>query len=157
MNISGARVEKIESVDEVFEKMDTYRSKNDIFIQLFDAEKVVGKEHLIWAFQKAKETFENDTNRANDLEMETLLWASGEWQIKDAIDNMGIDDETKDIALIVEKNEVDFLEYMGWTKDDDVLKPSLEKLENFGIQPEEIDSVNDPFDLVFEKMATSVL
>ncbi len=157
MKILGARIDGPKSAEDIFGRVDSYREENDIFIQLFDAEKVIGEEHLIWALQKAEEAFDDGSNRANSLEMETLLWASAQWQIKDAIDKMGIDDGAEEVALIVEKDEDAFLEYMRWVKDDDILEPSKEKLKNFGLKDEEIGSVSGPFDLVFEKMATSIL
>ncbi len=157
MRILGARLKEAKSSDEIFTKVDTYRKENEVFIQLLDTKKVIGEEHLIWAYEKAEEVFKKGTNRANSPEMETLLWASAQWQIKDAIEKMGIDDDVEEVALIIEKDEDDFLEYMGWVKDDDILEPDIEKLKNFGLKDEEINSVSDPFDLVFEKMATSIL
>ncbi len=157
MKILGARAKKPIRADEIFKKVETYRKEKDVFLQLFDSRKVVGKEHLLWAYQKAEEVFESGANRADTLEMETLLWASGEWQIKDAIETMGIKDEAAEMALMIEKDEDIFLDHMDWERDDTVLNPSIKKLKNFGIRDDEIDSVDEPFDLVFEKMTTSVL
>lgn len=157
MKILGARIEEPESAEEIFKEVEYYREENDTFIQLFNVEKVVGREHLLWALQKARECFENKENRADSLEMETLLWSSAEWQIKDALDKMGIEDGAEKAAVMIEGDDERFLESMGWSKDDELLEPSEEKLKNFGVDESVIASTEKPYDLVFEKMATSVL
>jgi len=157
--IVGVEIRGPKKAKHVLEKLEGHRKENDIFIQVLNTEKVIGKEHLLWAFQKAEESFENGTNRANSLEMETLLWASAEWQIKNALYKMGIADEAEEAALMIEDKEhlEDLLDFMDWVRNDEVLEPSEEKLKNFGLEESEIASVKEPYDLVFEKMATSVL
>ncbi|MBS3817853.1 MAG: hypothetical protein KGY76_09870 [Candidatus Thermoplasmatota archaeon] len=157
MKILGARIEEPESAKEIFKEVENYREEKDTFIQLFDVEKVVGREHLLWALQKAEECFENGENRADSLEMETLLWSSAEWQIKDALDKMGIEDGAKKAVVMIDGDEEKFLEYMGWNRDDDLLEASEDKLKNFGVEEKLISTTEKPYDLVFEKMATSIL
>ncbi|MFP3871548.1 MAG: KEOPS complex subunit Cgi121 [Candidatus Aenigmatarchaeota archaeon] len=159
MQVIGVKTSVSTSSDEILEDIEEYRRKKEVFIQIFDSDKVIGKEHLQWAYQKAKECFENGTNRADSLEIETLLWASAEWQIKDALDKMGVKDHDEEAVVLIE-DEVsleNLLDFMGWTRDDDLLKLDKKKLKDFGIQEEEIEAVDDPYELVFEKMATSIL
>ncbi|GEM_PF-1363524 len=159
MHVIGVKMKETKSAQDIFDALDGYRKKNDIFIQIFDVDKVVGKEHLFWAYQKAEESFGNKSNRANSLEIETILWASAEWQIKDALDKMGIDDGAEEAAVMIDdKTHLDgILNLINGKRDDALLEPTEEKLKNFGIDEEEIGSVVVPYDLVFEKMATSVL
>ncbi len=157
MNVIGVKFDKSYQSDELLKKIDEYKDKNDMFIQIFNHRKVVGEEHLMWAYKKAKESIEQNSNRADSLEIETLLWASAEWQIKHAIEKMGVSDGSKNAVLMIENNLEDFLNHMDWKKYDKIKKPSIEKLKSFGIQQKEIDSVSNPYDLIFEKMSTSIL
>lgn len=159
MQVIGVKIEEPREAQEIFDDIESYREKHDIFLQILEPEKVIGVEHLLWAFQKAEESFENGSNRADSLEIETLLWASAEWQIKDALDKMGIEDNAEQAAVMIDdESEIEnLLDSMNWTRDDEVLEPTEEKLKRFGIDEKEIRSVDDPYDLVFEKMATSVL
>ncbi len=157
MKVCGVRFKDEKDIDEIFRKVESYREEHDVFLQLFDASKVIGEEHLLWAYQKAEEAFENDENRAVSLDMETLLWASAQWQIKDAIDKMGVSNNLEKAVVLIEGNVGGVLEGFDAERDDDIIEPSIEKMKNFGVSSVELKSVSRPYDLVFEKMATSVL
>ncbi len=159
MKVIGIETSEAENSEEVLEKLDEFKEEHDVFIQVFDAGKVIGDEHLLWAYQKAEESFESGTNRANSLEIETLLWASAEWQIKDALEKMGLKDDAEKGVVLIEHEELirDLLDFMDWSRDDDAFEPDREKLREFGVKETEMRSVEEPIELVFEKMATSVL
>jgi len=157
MYVIGARIDEAKDSKEVLERVEYYRKEKDVFLQLFNQEKVVGKEHLLWAFQKAEECFKHGTNRADNIEIETLLWASAEWQIKDAFEVIGIEDGAEKAAIMIDEDPKFFLDFMEWSREDSILKPSMNKLKAFGIGENEINSVDAPYDLVFEKMAISIL
>ncbi|MFW6064490.1 MAG: KEOPS complex subunit Cgi121 [Candidatus Natronoplasma sp.] len=157
MYVVGARLERPADPGDIFDMVESYRKEKGVFLQLFDQSKVIGAQHLKWAHQKAEETFEQKSNRADDLEIETLLWASAEWQIQDALDKMGIKDGAEKVAVMIDEEPDLFLVHMGWSREDDILEPTMKKLESFGVADKEINSVDRPYDLVFEKMATSVL
>ncbi len=140
-----------------FKHVEKYRKTKDCFVQLFDDKVVVGREHLNWAYEKALYTTKRGTNRCDSLEMETLLWASGHRQIKNAIDKMGLHDDAEEAVVMASDNLNSFLEYMGWQRDDSILEPSIEKLLALGMTKEEIETTDKPYDLVFEFMATSVI
>lgn len=157
MKVCGVRFNKKHDSGELIGIIDSFRKEKDIFIQLFNHHKVIGEEHLLWAYDKAEEMMEQKSNRADSIEIETLLWASGEWQIKEAIEKMGVPKRTDKAVLMIEEDLDDLLEEMDWKRDDDLLKPSIEKLKKFGINEKEIESVTDPYDLIFEEMSTSIL
>ncbi len=140
----------------LFKKIEGYRSETNTFVQIFDSNVVLHEEHILWAYNKAEECFEYGANIADSLEIEVLLWAAGERQIKDALMKMGISDNCSNAVVLLE-NSQDFLDHMGWEKKEEPLKPSKAKLSNLGITRTEIESVDNPFELVFEKMATSRL
>ena len=157
MKVCGVEFDKRYDTEELLDLIESYRAENDIFIQLFNHEKVVGKDHLLWAYDKAVERRDQGNKRADSLEIETLLWASAEWQIKDAIEKMGVPENSDKAVLMIEEELAGFLKCMNWERQDDLLEPSIEKLKRFGIDDNEIKSVTQPFDLIFEKMSTSIL
>lgn len=79
MKVCGVKFDKKYDTEELLDMIESYRNENDIFIQLFNHDKVIGEDHLLWAYDKAKEMMEQESNRADSIEIETLLWASAEW------------------------------------------------------------------------------
>ncbi len=157
MNITGVKIKNPRSSASIFKHVEDYRDKTGIFVQLFDHDKVVGREHLSWAYEKASYCMKMETNRGDTIEMETLLWASGYRQIKNAIDKMGLQDNANKAVVMVGDDLEAFLEYMGWERDDPIIEPSIDKLLAFGITMGEIETTDRPYDLIFEYMATSVV
>lgn len=155
--ITNCLITKPNDPKELFKKVEDYREKRSLFIQLFDPRFVISKDHLMWAYNKAKKEISRGSNRADNIEIETLLWASGERQIKDAISKIGISKENEKAVIMIDEDPSNFLEYMGWNRDDSVLEFSKEKLKNHGISDKEIESTDKPQDLIFEKMATSMI
>ncbi|MGM0511013.1 MAG: KEOPS complex subunit Cgi121, partial [Thermoplasmatota archaeon] len=99
--------------------------------------------------------FEDGENRADNLEIEILLCSSGERQIKNAIEKMGLKDMSEKAAVVTDCDVGELIDHMGWERDDTILEDSITKLKNFGVSDIEIDSTDKPMDLVFEIMATS--
>ena len=157
MKVLGAESEEEVDSGEILDLIEQYEKENDVFVQIFDPSFVVGKEHLIWAHNKAETTFKNGTNRASDLGIEVLLWSSAEWQIKDALKKMGVEGKIDEIALMTDGDGKRLLEFLDLEKNDDILEMKKEKLRKFGIKNHEMESVDRPEDLIFEKMATSIL
>ncbi len=157
MKVCGVEFDRSHDPDELLKKIEEYKNKDEIFIQIFNHKKVIGEDHLLWAYQKATECMDQNSNRADSLDIETLLWASAEWQIKEAIDKMGVPEKSKKAVIMVEKDLDRFLTEMGWERNDELLEPTIDKLKRFGIGQEEIESVTEPYDLIFEKMSTSIL
>ncbi|MDE1856900.1 MAG: hypothetical protein KGH98_02330 [Candidatus Micrarchaeota archaeon] len=90
----GAVVVRASTDLEVEELLERAReiSAEDGVIQLFDADKVVNKTHLIGAFVNAARTMESDENIAKDHALEMLLFAGMTRQIGDAIKGVGAKD-----------------------------------------------------------------
>ncbi len=157
MEVLWVNIPETSNSQEMFQNVEEYRRKRNIFVQIFDSNMVMHEEHLLWAFNKAKECFAYGCNVADSLEIEVLLWAAGVSQIKDALVKMGVSDHSDNAMVLIEDDTEDFLDHMGWERKEEPLKPSKEKLSNLGITKAEIDSVEDPFELVFEMMAASRL
>jgi KEOPS complex subunit Cgi121 len=140
--------------------------KHNNMIQVFDANFIYGSEHISSALDHAKRAFENNKATATTLGMEILLYASGEYQIKNAIAKLGIKENTDQIAVLIydENNKIkkelddlinNILQEIKFTRDDDVLLGDISTLESFGISKEELSAVPEDkwLDLVLEKVA----
>jgi KEOPS complex subunit Cgi121 len=70
-------------------------------VQFFDAALIATQEHLYFAVINALQAFQNKTNISKSLAMETMLYASGQRQIKKAILLCGIKPETRNMAVVI--------------------------------------------------------
>ena len=77
-------------------------------IQLLRADRVAGKEHLLFAAKNAVDSFAGKGRRAKSLSMEFLLFASGEHQIVEAIKLLGVTPSTRElVAILLSKKELE--------------------------------------------------
>jgi len=70
-------------------------------IQFFNADLISSWEHLYFASLNSLVAFKNCQNISKRLEMETLLYASAQRQIRKAIEFIGIRSDSANVALIV--------------------------------------------------------
>ncbi|PNX49952.1 MAG: hypothetical protein BV456_08360 [Thermoplasmata archaeon M8B2D] len=162
IKIFGAKG-NIQNVDSFLDKIIKYRKEKKLIIQAFNADVIYGKEHLISAFKHAKRAFKNKTNSTNSLEMEILLYSSGERQLKLAIPKMGVVSGNSNVGFIFVKDKAmisdriidEFLDYVSLKRDDKVLLGNADTLKKFGIKKNEIQTVaEDKYGhLILEKIA----
>jgi len=69
-------------------------------LQLLRADRVAGKEQIIFAARNAIDSFQSKDRRAKRLSMEFLLFASGEHQILEAIKLLGVTASSRELALV---------------------------------------------------------
>ena len=122
--IMGAR-HKINSVDETLAKIAASAKSLKVEIQVLDASRICGKEHLIIAAEKAERSFSDKRNLSNTLATEVLLYAASERQISQAIMKLGIKEGIEKLAIVVfgEIELAQILSELGWEQDDSVLNP----------------------------------
>lgn len=156
ITVVGAKGQ-IENLGSVFKKIRQFSEEKGIEIQLFDADMVFGKEHLVSAVGHAMRAFKTNTNRSDTLPMEILLYASGERQITHAIKKIGIKEKNKEfgIVMIGRCDIKELLDFLGWERDDDVLKPDPKNLSSFNFSAIEEKTVDERkvCDLVLERVA----
>jgi len=161
IEIVGAKG-NIESVDNFLRQIQSFSKKNNVVIQVFDANVIYGKNHLISAANHAFRATERKTNTTNSLDKEILLYASGERQLKLAIPKMGVKKDGKNAAFVFVGNKKSYdtlidklLKILSLKRDDKVLDGSKEKLRNFGITEKELETVTKAKygDLILEKVA----
>ena len=162
IKIFGAKG-NIQNVDSFLDKVIKFRKEKELIIQAFNADVIYDKEHLISAFKHAKRAFKNKTNSTNSLEMEILLYSSGERQLKLAIPKMGVVSGNSNVGFIFVKDKVmstdriidEFLNYVSLKRDDKVLLGNADTLKKFGIKKNEIQTVREDKygHLILEKVA----
>jgi KEOPS complex subunit Cgi121 len=131
LGFKGVKVEDVNSFVNTLK-----RKLSDVPFQLFDAEYVAGRPHLFFASVNALKAFKHGENISENIEMETLLYASGQRQIKRAIDMLGMRPATTKMALLVFSKDESLgevgkrvVEAVLAERDDSVLDFDEEKIE----------------------------
>ena len=161
---------KVKSRDNFIRKVEEYSKSFNVAIQVVDADLVYGFNHLYSAAQHAIRAVRRGTNSMKSLAMEILLYAAGERQIKNAIEKIGVKDNSKGFVFVIVDDVADIkdargkisdeevnkmLEELHLFRDDSVLKGDKKVLERFGISKNELDTVGEGRyeKLVLEKVA----
>ena len=165
--VYGARIgsKKID-LDAMIKYSQNISNKETIIFQLFDADYIYGIDHLKTAFDHAKRAYSQNRQTARTLGMETLLYASGEYQIKNAIEKVGLKENSDKLGILLyardnstdnnlDKNFDNFMKEFELTRDDNVLDGDVNTLESFGISKEELSAVPKSkwLELILEKVA----
>ena len=133
----------IDNVDEFLLRLREKGIESNSIIQVINADKLAGEEHLGFAIEKAISSFENGNNIANDLAKEIMLYAAGTRQIKKAI-KLGIHKGKNNIVLVAIGDEPDLSDF------DDITPASVigyneskknELMDIFNITDEEINAM----------------
>ncbi len=74
---------------------------HNVAVQFFNAKLVAGWRHLYFAALNALKAFKNGTNISKNLAVECLLYASARRQIKVALDLVGIEPGSSQIAVLI--------------------------------------------------------
>ena len=98
--IAGYETVRIDDLDKFFEKIHEFCNDTS-FVQLFNANVVAGWKHIYLATFNALKAFKNNTNISKNISMEVLLFASGQHQIKKALDTLGVNKSIADIVVLI--------------------------------------------------------
>jgi KEOPS complex subunit Cgi121 len=99
LTVAGFREIKIKDVNQFFQAVKD--KTDDICVQFFDASLIAGWEHLLFAALNALNAFKSRVNISSSLAMETLLYASAQRQIKEAVRLIGIKSGSSRVAVLV--------------------------------------------------------
>jgi len=153
----------IPDIEHALKTINSFAEEHKITVQLMDANMVFGKLHLQSAVDHALRAFERDESISSSLAMEILLYASGEYQIRVALDKMGLKsaEDEQHVAIVIvsdqesEKIITDLLSKLDLTQDDTVLDGDIEVLKRFGISEAEINAIppDKVGDLILERVA----
>lgn len=90
---------RIKDVNKLFR---TLKDETDnACVQFLDASLVAGWEHLHFAALNALSAFKGQVNISSNLAIETLLYASAQRQIKEAVRLIGIKQSTEKVAVVI--------------------------------------------------------
>jgi KEOPS complex subunit Cgi121 len=153
----------IKDVDVFLKQVMDLSQEQGVAVQVFDADVIFGKKHLVSAFEHAVRAFERKTNSTNSLAMEILLYVSGERQLKLAIPKVGVKNGQRNIAFvfvkdtkILEDSWIDeLLKKLSLIRDDTILEGDVDTLRRFGLKERQIKTVTKSKygDLILEKVA----
>lgn len=97
--MAGFREVKIKDVKQFFQNLN--EKTDNACVQVFDASLVAGWEHLYFAALNALNASKSKLTISSSLAMETLLYASAQRQIKNAVNLIGIKPSTSKVAALV--------------------------------------------------------
>lgn len=154
----------IDSLSFFLNSVQKISKKTGVTIQSLNAELIAGFCHIDYAVRKALFAFENKTNTANDIGVEIMRLASGQYQIEKSF-SMGLHEGCNQCVFVLigsTKNSV--LEAYGDLSEIATLDPidtfcdksdKIKIIEHFGITKEEIDASGIELfeDLVIERVA----
>ncbi len=153
----------IPDIELALKTINSYADEHKITVQLMDANMVYGKPHLQSAVDHALRAFERDDSISSTLAMEILLYASGEYQIRVALDKLGLKSSEieQQVAMVIVSDQEsgdmtpELLSKLNLTQDDSVLEGDAEVLKRFGVSDAEIGAVlpDNVGDLILERVA----
>jgi tRNA threonylcarbamoyladenosine modification (KEOPS) complex Cgi121 subunit len=150
--ISGFRGVSFE-LAEIFLKKHRTQNSNTIDVQLFNADLIATREHLHFAVLNALQAFKDKTNISKSPAMETMLYAAMQRQIQGAIQKIGINRVSQNVAVVIlgkDKGQVELAlmvvsSFFGVKPDESVLEFTAQKQvaikERFQITENEIKTV----------------
>ncbi len=137
------------------EDLRAYARSTGGWAQILNPEAVLGRDHLSSAFEHARRAFEQGRNTTDSIEMEFLLYVSGERQISKALEVAGARARQPVVVAIASGGSAeDLLARYSWERDDALLEATLARLRRAGFSKEEIDSAgSNASDLILERVA----
>jgi tRNA threonylcarbamoyladenosine modification (KEOPS) complex Cgi121 subunit len=100
LEISGFRGVSFELAEKFLKKLRAENSET-VDIQFFNADLIATREHLHFAALNALESFKSKTNISKSPAMETMLYAATENQIQRAIQKVGLNKTSKNVAAVI--------------------------------------------------------
>ena len=97
--ITGFSNVKIEDAESFLKA--TRREQRGVAVQFFDAEFVASWQHLYFAVLNALTAFRNKLNISKNVEVEVMLYASAQRQIRKAITLVGVRRDSEDVAVVI--------------------------------------------------------
>ena len=130
-------------------------SKLGAIVEAYDAGAILGAEHLVVAWERARRAFSNGAAVSDSEAMESRVYASCEKQIKAAISKTGVKPGNAGVALVSEDAVAleKVARALGLNRDDSVLAPTSEKLALWGMAGMEGALARNAADLIFERMS----
>jgi len=135
-------------------------SKN-CMVQLLNADRIAGHEHVLHATIHAVKAFERGENIAKDLGLEICVRASAQRQISKALSILGIKEGKMNICAVAvdcSENIMDELEIILGKQDESILKVDETLLKKiYNISDREIETAGSISSVMIEKTTLLIL
>lgn len=163
VGVMGARAE-VRDVDAMLKTLSAIDEKAHTVGQIFNADRIAGKEHLIHAARLALYAQAMRTGFAGSLNIELVCWASGLRQIAQAFERVGLRKGCRQVAIltigntreVVKRAQAKILQELCVKRDDKVIDITPKKIpalmKTFNITKREL-KIADVQKLVLEKVA----
>jgi KEOPS complex subunit Cgi121 len=133
----------------------------DCTIQLLNAQGIAGRDHAMHAAIHALKAFQREENIAQDLGLEICVRASGQRQISQALNLLGIKEGNMDICTVsigCNDDLMEKLEDILGIRDDSVLEPDYETLKKmYHLSDVEIETTGSVSRVLMERTALLML
>jgi KEOPS complex subunit Cgi121 len=158
-------ISDIDDVESFIDEINQFAQIQGIHVQVLDAGMICGLNHMESAITHALRAYDEHRMATQTLEMEVLLYASGERQLTRAIPKMGVKKDSHSMVVsILSGNhslyELDriirlFKEQFEFKEDSSVISVSIEKLKRWMIPDWFLKSLSpDEYeDVILEKVA----
>ena len=126
----------------LFEEIKKLNGRSSV-LQVFDADSIVSKEHLLCAYINSCRTFEEKTNIASTLGLEMLLFAAMSRQITESLKRVGAVDGKRVVVFTNNPKGLDRISgYLGGVRDfSPTRRTSLIAAKRLGIRGTDSKSV----------------
>jgi KEOPS complex subunit Cgi121 len=163
VGVMGALTD-VQDIDAMLKILATIDKRSHTIGQIFDADRIAGKKHLVHAAKLALTAQATRMNFADSLNIELVCWASGLRQIVRAFDRVGVRKGCNRVAILmigksredVKRAQTETLRELNMNRDDKVLDVNSNKIsmlmKAFDISERELEIA--PIEkLVLEKVA----
>ena len=133
----------IDSLEETLNLINSIR-KDDEIIQLFNADAIVSKNHIIHGVNQAFLAFDRGENLANDISVEVVLRCSAQRQISKAFKILGLKEGERNLCAVL-INCGDYTDELSsiFIPDENVLIPDDENLKRiYKISDDELKNMS---------------
>ncbi len=130
-------------------------------VQLLNADRIAGNEHIRHATVHAIKAFERNENIAKDLGLEICVRTSAQRQISKALSILGIKEGEMDICAVAVGCSENIMNELGIIldkRDDDVLKPDENLLKKiYDVSDAEIETAKGISNVMVERTTLLIL
>jgi KEOPS complex subunit Cgi121 len=155
----GGFISNIIDLKQIMKDLNEY--KDGCMIQLMDADGIAGREHVIHATIHAIKAFSRKENISKDMGLEICVRASGQRQISQALDMLGIKKGNINVCVVAVGCDGEVMEKLRFflgERDDDVLEADEDKLKNiYSLSKIEVETAGSVSKILMERTALLIL
>ena len=153
VEITGFRNIKVGKLDRLLKTVRKDRH-SDVAVQFFNADLIASWEHLYFAVIDALMAFRTKRNISKSIEIEVMLYASAQRQIRKAIEFIGVKTICSDLAVVVEGESREDVESAISSISKHFRKEHDERV--LGVSPEKEKAIREAFGITENELAVTI-